>query len=134
MRWVEKVIAMEIHIISLADTIGIADPKIISMLFKDLIPQFSRNTAAQANIEFGAHLHTTPDTWREKIEAAYENGCRRFDGAIKGFGGCPMAADELTGNMPTENLISFFEEKKIEPGINKDAFRKVMLEAEKVFA
>ncbi len=127
MKWTEKMIDMEIKIISLADTIGVADPKIISMLFKDLIPQFP-------NIEFGAHLHTTPETWEEKIEAAFENGCRRFDGAIKGYGGCPMAADELTGNMPTENLISFFEQKKIEIGLNHAALRNAMLEADKIFS
>jgi len=126
MQWTEKMIAMGIKIISLADTIGVADPKIISMLFKDLIPQFP-------NVEFGAHLHTTPETWREKIEAAYENGCRRFDGAIKGYGGCPMAKDELTGNMPTENLISFFEEKGIELQLNKPAFLNSMKIADDLF-
>lgn len=115
MSWVEKIISMNINIISLADTIGVADPEIISLLFKNLISQFS-------NIEFGAHFHTTPDTWREKVEAAFEHGCRRFDGAIKGYGGCPMAKDELTGNMPTENLIGFFEEKGFATGIHKNAF------------
>ena len=126
MRWVEKMISLEIKIISLADTIGVADPKIISLLFKKLIPGFP-------DIEFGAHLHTTADTWREKVEAAFENGCRRFDGAIKGYGGCPMAKDELTGNMPTENLISFFESKGISTGIDKKAFTNAMKEALIVF-
>ncbi|MCY7410539.1 MAG: hydroxymethylglutaryl-CoA lyase [Chitinophagales bacterium] len=126
MKWIEKMIAMDVKIISLADTIGVADIKIISMLFKDLIPAFPQ-------VEFGAHFHTTPNAWKEKIEAAYNNGCRRFDGAIKGFGGCPMAADELTGNMPTENMISFFEEKEIELEINKQAFLNAMKEADKIF-
>jgi hydroxymethylglutaryl-CoA lyase len=126
MQWVEKMAGLEIKIISLADTIGVADPDIISMLFKNLIPQFP-------NVEFGAHLHTTPDTWREKAEAAFENGCRRFDGAIKGYGGCPMAKDELTGNMPTENLISFFESKGISTGIDKNAFSNAMKTALAVF-
>ncbi|MFI5135255.1 MAG: hydroxymethylglutaryl-CoA lyase [Chitinophagales bacterium] len=126
MKWVEKMIAMEIKIISLADTIGVADPKIISMLFKELIPKFP-------SVEFGAHLHTTPDTWREKIEAGFENGCRRFDGALKGYGGCPMAKDELTGNMATENLISFFEEKKIDLGLNHEALHRSMKIADEIF-
>ena len=126
MKWIEKMIQMDIKIISLADTIGVADPKIISMLFKDLIP-------AYPNIEFGAHLHTTPDTWKEKIEAAYENGCRRFDGALKGYGGCPMAKDDLTGNMPTENLISFFSEKKIDLGLKEEMLRTSLQLADQVF-
>jgi len=126
MKWVEKMIEMEIKIISLADTIGVADPKVISMLFSKLIPKFS-------TVEFGAHLHTTPDTWKEKIEAAYESGCRRFDGALKGYGGCPMAKDELTGNMATENLISFFEEKNIDLGLDKDALRRSMKIADEIF-
>jgi len=126
MKWVEKMIQMDIKIISLADTIGVANSKIISMLFKDLIP-------AYPNIEFGAHLHTTPDSWKEKIEAAYENGCRRFDGALKGYGGCPMAADELTGNMPTENLISFFKEKKIDLALNEDSLQRSMRIADHIF-
>lgn len=126
MKWVEKMIQMDIKIISLADTIGVAVPEIISLLFRNLVPAFPA-------IEFGAHLHTTPDTWKEKVEAAFENGCRRFDGAIKGYGGCPMAKDELTGNMPTENLVSFFEERKIETGLNKEAFSIAMKEAERTF-
>lgn len=126
MKWVEKMIDLEINTISLADTIGVADPKIISTLFHELIPQFS-------NIEFGAHFHTTPDAWREKIEAAFSSGCKRFDGAIKGYGGCPMAKDELTGNMPTENLISFFEEKGIETGINRVSFHDAIHKAGLLF-
>jgi hydroxymethylglutaryl-CoA lyase len=78
-------------------------------------------------------LHTTPTTWKEKIEAAYNSGCKRYDGAIKGFGGCPMAADELTGNMPTENLVSFFEEKNIDLGLNKEAFKQSMIASYDVF-
>jgi hydroxymethylglutaryl-CoA lyase len=73
-------------------------------------------------VEWGAHLHTHPESWREKVETAYNSGCRRFDGAIKGFGGCPMAKDDLVGNMPTEKLVSFTQEKKIETGVNTLAF------------
>jgi hydroxymethylglutaryl-CoA lyase len=126
MKWVDKMIEMEINTISLADTIGVADPKIISMLFHELVPQFP-------NIEFGAHLHTTIETWKEKVEAAFSNGCKRFDGAIRGYGGCPMAKDELTGNMPTENLVAFFDEKKIETGINIPAFQHSIHQAELLF-
>lgn len=126
MQWTEKMIGMGIRIISLADTIGIADPSAIKLLFSHLVPAFPE-------IEFGAHFHTTPGSWREKVEAAWENGCRRFDGAIKGFGGCPMATDQLTGNMPTENLLQYFDEKKIETGIDRDAFNQSMLAASRVF-
>ncbi len=125
-KWVREMDTIGVKIISLSDTIGIANSGTISYLFKNLIPAFS-------HIEFGAHLHTTPDTWREKIDAAFENGCKRFDGAIKGFGGCPMAADELTGNMPTENLLLFFDEKGINLGLNKKEFNTSMIEALTVF-
>ena len=126
MKWVEKMISMSIRVISLADTIGVADPQIISMLFSHLIPAYPQ-------IEFGAHLHTTPETWKEKIDAAYTHGCRRFDGALKGYGGCPMAKDELTGNMATENLLSFFQEKKIELELNEAALGRSMKIADEIF-
>lgn len=125
-QWVNKMNQLGVKIISLSDTIGIANPETISYLFANLIP-------ALPHIEFGAHLHTTPDTWREKVEAAYTNGCRRIDGAIKGFGGCPMAADDLTGNMPTEKMLEYFEEMKIETGLNKEAFNDSWLQADSVF-
>lgn len=126
MQWVEKMVSMEITIISLADTIGVADPVIISRLFSELIPAYPQ-------IEFGAHLHTTPDSWKEKVEAAYANGCRRFDGALKGYGGCPMAKDELTGNMATENLLSFFREKQVELGLQSDALVNSIKIADEIF-
>lgn len=114
-QWVEKLVAMGIRHVSLADTIGVADPESITYLFSHLIPAFPE-------VEFGAHLHTTPDAWLEKIDAAYKSGCLRFDGAIKGFGGCPMAADELTGNMPTENIIQYFNHEKVPLHINRKNF------------
>jgi hydroxymethylglutaryl-CoA lyase len=125
-KWVKEMDKIGVKILSLSDTLGIANPESISYLFKNLIPAFK-------HIEFGAHLHTTPITWEEKIAAAFANGCKRFDGAIKGYGGCPMAADELTGNMPTENIISFFDEKGIDLGIDKQAFRKAMFASLNVF-
>lgn len=125
-KWVSEMDKLGVKIISLSDTIGIANPESITYLFSSLIPRFP-------HIEFGAHLHTTPATWREKIEAAYNSGCKRYDGAIKGFGGCPMAADDLTGNMPTENLISYFEEKNIDLGLNKEEFTQSMVASYDVF-
>ena len=99
----------------------------IAPLFAALIPAFP-------GIEFGAHLHTTPATWREKVAAAYSAGCRRFDGAIGGFGGCPMAADELTGNMATENLLTFLADEQVANGLDLAAFAEAQrLAREQVF-
>ncbi len=117
-KWVNVLSQLGIHIFSLADTIGIATPSTISYLFKELISSYPQ-------LEFGAHFHTTPDTWREKIEAAWEAGCRRFDGAILGYGGCPMAKDELVGNMPTENLIDFSREKESAVSITEESIFKL---------
>ena len=100
-QWLDRLAALDIRIFQLSDTIGVSSPPSISYLFSNLIPRYP-------HLEIGAHLHTTPDTWREKVEAAAGAGCRRFDGAIRGFGGCPMARDELTGNMPTEHLVEYF--------------------------
>jgi hydroxymethylglutaryl-CoA lyase len=99
----EKLHDLEVGIVALSDTIGVSDPTNITPLFDTLIKEYS-------TIEFGAHFHTTPDAWEEKVAAAYQNGCRRFDAALKGFGGCPMAKDVLVGNMPTEKLITYFSE------------------------
>jgi len=102
-EWVDKLAEKGINLLMLSDTIGVSTPESIRYLFGELIPKYPE-------IEIGAHLHTTPTTWREKIVSAYESGCRRFDGALKGYGGCPMAADNLTGNMPTENLVKYLDE------------------------
>ena len=123
--WTERLNNMGVKILSLSDTIGSSNPESISYLFSNLIP-------AYPNIEFGAHLHTTPSSWFEKIDAAFESGCRRFDGAIQGFGGCPMAKDELTGNMPTEKLLSYFTSKKI-GNLNALSFESAYNEATKIF-
>ena len=114
-EWTERLAKMGAKILSLSDTVGTSDPDTISYLFSNLIPKYP-------TIEFGAHLHTTPTKWHEKIEAAHVAGCKRFDGAIQGFGGCPMAKDELTGNMPTEKMLSYFTSEKIETGVNWMAF------------
>ena len=114
-KWGEKLVGLGAKTLALADTIGVSNSDTISRLFSTLIPEFPE-------VELGAHLHTTPNTWREKVEAAYNSGCTRFDSAIKGLGGCPMAKDDLVGNMPTEKLLSFTQEKKIETGVNPLAF------------
>lgn len=124
--WTEKLSKMGVKILSLSDTIGSSTPDIIDYLFSNLIPKYP-------NIEFGAHLHTTPDKWHEKIDSAYKAGCRRFDGAIKGFGGCPMAKDDLTGNMPTEKMLSYFTTQKVDTGTNILSFESAYNEAKKVF-
>jgi hydroxymethylglutaryl-CoA lyase len=103
-EFTQELATLGIRIVALSDTIGVSTPYLITPLFAELIPAFPQ-------IAFGAHLHTTPTTWREKVQAAYEAGCRRFDGALGGIGGCPMAADTLTGNMATENLVAFLTEQ-----------------------
>jgi hydroxymethylglutaryl-CoA lyase len=117
--WVQRLSGMGIKIFALSDTIGVSDPKNIKFLFESLIPEFPK-------LEIGAHLHTTPDKWEEKIKAAYDSGCRRFDSAIKGFGGCPMAEDKLTGNMPTENLLAWLIRNKVPTGIKMKEFELAM--------
>jgi len=118
-KWVEQLAKLDITIFQLSDTIGVAEPANIHYLFSNLIP-------ANPNIEIGAHFHTTPDTWEEKIMSAYESGCRRFDGTIKGFGGCPMAQNKLVGNMPSENLITFARERNIPTGLDMDNYFDAM--------
>jgi len=125
-EWTEKLAAMGVTILSLSDTIGSSTPEMISYLFTNLIP-------AYPEIEFGAHLHTTPDSWFEKIDAAYKSGCLRFDGAIQGFGGCPMATNHLTGNMPTEKLLSYFTTQKTTTNLSPMSFESAYNEASKVF-
>jgi len=125
-EWTEKLSTMGVKIVSLSDTIGSSTPEIITYLFKNLVPQYPE-------IEFGAHLHTTLSTWHEKVDAAFKAGCRRFDGAIQGFGGCPMAKDELTGNMPTEKLLSYMNAEKADTGLQAMSFESAYNEATKIF-
>jgi len=101
---IRKLQNIEIETIALSDTIGVSNQNKITSLFSTLIPEY-------LSIEFGAHFHTTSDSWQEKIDAAYQSGCRRFDTAFKGYGGCPMAHDDLIGNMPTEKIIDYFQEE-----------------------
>jgi hydroxymethylglutaryl-CoA lyase len=125
-QWTGKLAGMGVKILSLSDTVGSSTPEVIEYLFSHLIPQYPQ-------IEFGAHLHTTPDKWLEKIDAAYKGGCRRYDVAIQGFGGCPMATDKLTGNMPTEKLLSYFTVQKENTNCSPMSFESAYNEASKLF-
>jgi len=120
---IRKLHDLEIKIVALSDTTGVSSPKNIAPLFDTLIKEYS-------TIEFGAHFHTTFDTWEEKVSAAFQNGCRRFDTALKGFGGCPMANDVLVGNMPTERLITYFTE---DLGLNMDELDKSLRFTSSIF-
>ncbi|MBP7184975.1 MAG: hydroxymethylglutaryl-CoA lyase [Saprospiraceae bacterium] len=125
-HWTEKLIEMGIKIISLSDTIGVSNPASITYLFDKLVNRF-------ADVEFGAHLHTQPFNWEEKVNAAYSAGCKRFDTAIRGFGGCPMAKDDLTGNMATENLLYYFLKNKVQTGLDDDKFQEALTIANEIF-
>jgi hydroxymethylglutaryl-CoA lyase len=125
-EWVERLAWIGIRKIALSDTIGTANPETIDYIFSFVIPQFPE-------VEFGAHFHTTPTNWRPNIEAAYRAGCRKFDAAVRGFGGCPMAKDELTGNLPTENLLAYLDEIGATHSVQKQAFQEAYLLAAEVF-
>ena len=125
-EWTEKLANMGVKILSLSDTVGSSTPEVIDYLFSNLIPKYP-------NVEFGAHLHTTPDKWHEKVDAAYKAGCRRYDGAIQGFGGCPMAKDDLTGNMPTEKMLSYFTQQKADTNTSPMSFESAYNVASRLF-
>lgn len=125
-KWVKRLSEMGVGILSLSDTIGVSNPKTIAYLFSNLIPEFEEVT-------IGAHLHTQPHNWKEKVHAAYLAGCRRFDGALKGYGGCPMAKDELTGNMATENMIYYFEDAGEKLNLKKEHLLSSMVLASETF-
>lgn len=126
-KWISIINSLGVKTISISDTIGVSTPTKIDKIFKSSIKQFPR-------IEFGAHFHTKPSNWFEKIDSAYKAGCRRFDTAIQGFGGCPMAGDELTGNFPTEKLINYLNQKKEPININLLNFETSYNEATKIFS
>ena len=127
MNYVSFLIGIGVKIISLSDTIGIATDDNIGKIFKILTNQYS-------DVEFGAHLHVLPSEGLSKINSAFENGCRRFDGVIKGFGGCPMASEKLMGNLPTEKIINFIESKKLVTSINPLNFESAYNFSKKVFS
>ncbi len=126
LKWAGEMVKREIEIISLADTIGIATSEQISFALNTLIPKYPKTT-------IGVHLHSTPANWKEKLEASIHAGCKRIDGALKGIGGCPMAGDELIGNMNTELIISYLEEKDLLEGLNKEALQKSLHLASEIF-
>lgn len=125
-KFVDVLFTLDVEIISLADTIGVSKPEQIQYLFNTLTNQFP-------TIEFGVHLHSNPTTAEEKIEAAFKSGCKRFDGAIKGFGGCPMAEDNLVGNLATETILNWLDKNDSSPDLNKDEFQKAMIMADLIF-
>jgi hydroxymethylglutaryl-CoA lyase len=125
-KWVGDLARLGIKTIAMSDTVGIAKPDTIEYIFKTLVPEFK-------SVHIGAHFHSTAGTWKEKIETAYNNGCIRFDSAMKGIGGCPMAEDELVGNIATESLIGWCDTKGIKLNINKEAFRESLMMAAEIF-
>ncbi|MAV80907.1 MAG: hydroxymethylglutaryl-CoA lyase [Amoebophilaceae bacterium TMED152] len=126
-KWISVIKSIGVKTISISDTIGVANPKNIDIVFKNSIKKFH-------DIEFGAHFHTKPSDWFEKIDSAYKAGCRRFDTSIQGYGGCPMAADELTGNFPTEKLITYMNQIKVNININSLNFESSYNETTKFFS
>lgn len=126
-HWVDRFASMGVATLSLSDTVGVATPELIGNMVTSLTSDFP-------GIEFGVHLHSRPDSWRAKIEAAYKSGCERFDGALSGYGGCPFAQDTLVGNIATENLVTFFEEERADFFIDPNAFEQAKLMANEVFA
>ncbi|MBK7762065.1 MAG: hydroxymethylglutaryl-CoA lyase [Bacteroidetes bacterium] len=126
-KWVEKLSALGIDIFAMSDTVGVSNPENISYIFSNLLKAFPR-------LEFGAHFHSVKNKELEKLEAAFENQCYRFDSALNGIGGCPMAQDELVGNMTTETVLTFLESKGIDTGIDKDALDEALLLVNKVFS
>lgn len=125
-QFVDILNTLGVRIISLADTIGVSTPDQITYLFNSLSQKFP-------SVELGVHLHSNPASARDKIDAAYLAGCKRFDGAIKGFGGCPMAKDELVGNLATETILSYLQEKDAITGINQEAFLRALTLADEIF-
>lgn len=125
-EWVTRIVAMDIGVVSLADTVGVATPEQVYDMTGYLVESLP-------GTEIGVHLHSTPDNWQEKLDAAIRAGCKRFDGALKGIGGCPMANDELVGNMNTEWMISYFEERNLSPQLNKEALVESLRIASEIF-
>lgn len=127
MKWASEMASRNISIISLADTVGLASPEQIRLALETLIPKYPE-------ISIGVHLHSSAKNKQEKLEAAWQAGCMRFDGALKGYGGCPMAQDDLVGNMPTEFMINYFESKNEALAINKEKLNECLLLADEIFS
>lgn len=125
-NWVQKLAELGIKTIAMSDTVGVAQPSNISYIFNQLVPEFK-------NIAIGAHFHSHPETWEEKVNAAYQSGCLRFDSAMKGIGGCPMAEDDLVGNIATENLLQWAQTNNIQLNINQDVLQDALRQAAQIF-
>jgi hydroxymethylglutaryl-CoA lyase len=125
-NWVEKLVELDIEIISLADTVGVASPEQVYDMTSYLVESLP-------STEIGVHLHSTFENWQQKLDAAVKAGCTRFDGALKGIGGCPMANDELVGNMNTEWMLSYFEKNNIATSLNKEALAESLRIAGEIF-
>ena len=125
-EWTGKLAGLGIRTIALADTVGVAKPETITQLFSTLVPQYP-------DVTIGAHFHSTPDAWQEKLDTAWDAGCRRFDSAIGGIGGCPMAKEDLVGNIATENLLRWADTRRIETGISREAFAEAQRIAREIF-
>jgi len=125
-KFVDILVTLGSDVVSLADTVGVSDPGNIQYLFSNLMKQFPKT-------ELGAHLHSTPQTAKEKIHAAFQSGCRRFDGALRGYGGCPMAKDELVGNIATEAIVSYMDEKNTPVTLNRKALSEAQVLADSIF-
>lgn len=127
LHWANEMVAREIKIISLADTVGVATPQQIGFALNTLIPKYPSTS-------FGVHLHSTKQNWQAKLQAAVDAGCTRFDGALKGIGGCPMAQDDLVGNMDSELMIQYFQQQNNLINLNQDALRESLLIASEIFS
>jgi hydroxymethylglutaryl-CoA lyase len=125
-EWVNKLLGLDIQIISLADTVGLATAEQVYDMTEYLVDSLP-------GVEIGVHLHSRPDNWKDKLEAAVKAGCKRFDGALKGIGGCPMADDELVGNMNMESMIVYFNENGLLPELNEEALKESLLIAQEIF-
>ena len=125
-EWVGKLAAMGIRTIAMSDTVGVSRPDNIAYIFNSLVPEFR-------DIHIGAHFHSHPSSWEEKIQTAYDNGCLRFDSSLRGIGGCPMAEDDLVGNIATENLLYWCDKQQIDTGLDKKAFGEAMITAGEIF-
>jgi hydroxymethylglutaryl-CoA lyase len=126
LEWAEQLVSRNVSIISLADTVGLASPQQIQKACSELIPGYTAT-------EFGVHLHSTHEAWREKVDAAFSSGCRRFDGSLKGIGGCPMANDSLVGNMNTEWLLEYMKEQDSDSSINGTFLQESLRLADQIF-
>ena len=125
-NWVRKLSGLGIKTIAMADTVGVADPANITYIYNSLIPEFK-------DLHIGAHFHSAPDKWEEKIQAAYDAGCLRYDSAMNGIGGCPMAEDELVGNIATENLLGWCDKNNIPLNLDRHAFATARRMASEIF-